>query len=199
MSSACGRRSEPPTWSAERVHDRRDVVERERRLRDHRDRPVGRKRACLLGRLDDDRRLRALAERADHLDVVRVTDERDEMAAVGVRARLGVHLVHERARRVDDLQPARLGVRLHRRCDAVRGEDADLALGNLGLVLDEDRAELLEAAHDVLVVHDLVADVHGRPVLLEQALDDLDGAVDAGAERARRCEEHLSSRLLRAP
>src|SRR5579864_3603991 len=175
----------------ERVDDRRDVVERQGRLRDHGDGLVGRQRARLLRRLDDDGRPRTLAERPDHLDVIRVSDERDEMSAVGVGARLGVHLVHERARRVDDLQAARLGVRLHRRRDAVRGENADLAFGNLGLVLDEHRTELLEAPHDVLVVHDLVADVHGWPVLLEQALDDLDRAVDAGAERARSGEENL--------
>ena len=65
-------------------------------------------RARLLGRLDHDGRARPLAERADHLDVVRVADERDEMAAVGVAPRLGVHLVHERAGRVDDAQAARL-------------------------------------------------------------------------------------------
>jgi hypothetical protein len=56
-------------------------------------------------------------------------------------------------------------------------------------VLDEHGAETLEPADDVLVVDDLVADVHRCAVLLEQPLDDLDGAVDAGAERARGGEE----------
>src|SRR4029079_13824942 len=37
---------------------------------------------------------------------------------------------------------------------------------------------------DVAVVHDLVAHIDGRPVLLERALDDLDRAHDAGAETA---------------
>ena len=89
----------------ERVDDRSDVVEGERRLRDHRDGLVGVELARLLRRLDHDRRVRPLAERPDHLDVVLVADERDEMAAVGVAPRLGVHLVHERARRVDDRRP----------------------------------------------------------------------------------------------
>ena len=62
----------------------------------------------LLGRLDHDGGVRPLAERPDHLDVIRVADERDEMAAVGVAPRLGVHLVHERAGRVDDPQAAPL-------------------------------------------------------------------------------------------
>ena len=107
-----------------------------------------------------------------------------------------MHLVHEWARRVDDAEAARLRILLDGRRDAVRGEHADLALGDLGLVLDEDGAESLEAADDMLVVHDLVTDVHGRPVLLEQPLDDLDGAVDAGAERARGCEEDLHARAF---
>jgi hypothetical protein len=41
----------------------------------------------------------------------------------------------------------------------------------------------------VLVVDDLVADVDGGAVGLEGLVDDQDGAVDAGAEPARRSEE----------
>ena len=146
----------------------------------------------LLRRLDHDGRVGPLAERPDHLDMVRVADERDEMTAVRVAASLGVHLVHERARRIDDTQPARLRVFLHRRRDTVGREHADLTLGNLRLVLDEDGAELLQPADHVLVVDDLVAHVHRRAVLLQQPLDDLDRTVDARAERARRSEQDSS-------
>ena len=104
----------------ERVDDRRDVVERERGLRDHRNRLVASQVPRLLRRLDHDGRVGPLAERPDHLDMVRVADERDEMTAVRVAASLGVHLVHERARRIDDPEAARLGALLHRRRDAVR-------------------------------------------------------------------------------
>src|SRR5260370_16610720 len=102
--------------------------------------------------------------------MVLVADQRYEMAAVGVPPRLGVHLVHERARRVDDAQAAPLRILLHRGRDAVGGEDADLAFRNLRLVLDEDAAELLEPAHDVLVVDDLVAYVDRPPVPLDHPL-----------------------------
>src|SRR5262249_55767303 len=51
---------------------------------------------------------------------------------------------------------------------------------------------------DVLVVNDLVAHVDRRAVLLEQALDDLDRAVDAGAERARRGEEDPAAHVATA-
>ncbi len=83
------------------------------------------------------------------------------------------------------------------------GENADLAARNLVLVLDEDGAEGLEPADDVLVVNDLVAHVDGRPVLVEQPLDDLDRTVDARAEGPWRGQQHAlahatASRLLSA-
>src|SRR6185503_20790837 len=116
-----------------------------------------------------------------------------EMAAVGVAPRLGVHLVHERARRVDDPQATHLRVLLHRRRDAVGRENADRTGWDLVLGLDEDRAELLQAAEDVVVVDDRVADVDRRAVLLEQPLDDLDRPVHTGAERARRGKKDAAS------
>src|SRR4029077_19527212 len=64
---------------------------------------------------------------------------------------------------------------------------------DLRLVLDEDRAQALEPAHDVLVVDDLMADVDGCAVLLEQALDDLDRTVDAGAEGPGCCQQDAAA------
>src|SRR5207237_5542943 len=61
------------------------------------------------------------------------------------------------------------------------------------LRVDEDGAEPLEPAHHVVIVDDLVPDVDRGPVLLEQARDDLDRAVDAGAERARGREQDATA------
>jgi hypothetical protein len=47
-------------------------------------------------------------------------------------------------------------------------------------------------------VNDLVADVDGRPVFLERALDNLDGAHDACAESARLRQNDLHDRLAGA-
>ena len=60
---------------------------------------------------------------------------------------------------------------------------------DVALVLDEDRAPRLEVADDVDVVDDLLADVDRRAVVLERALDGLDGALDAGAVAARGRKE----------
>ena len=62
------------------------------------------------------------------------------------------------------------------------GENADLAGGHFVLGVDEDRSHPLEPAHDVVVVDDLMSNVDRRPVLREQAFDDLDCTIDARAE-----------------
>src|SRR6266566_2308046 len=175
----------------QRVHRRAHVVERQRRLADHGDGPaVGLELGGRLRRLDDHRRLRALAMRTDHLDVVGVSDERDEMAAVRVAARLRMNLRDERTDGVHDTQAAFLAVLAHGRCNTVGGEDTDLTGRDLVLVVDEDGAQVLETTDDMVVVHDLVPDVDRRSVLGEQALDDLDCTVDPRAEGPGCCEQN---------
>ncbi len=129
--------------------------------------------------------------------MVGVADEGDEVSGVGVPARLGVHLRHERADGVDDAQAAGLAVLADGRCDAVRRQHADLPRRDVVLGVDEDRAEPLQPADDVVVVDDLVPNVDGRPVRLEQPLDDLDRAVDARAERPRGGKENPLHAALR--
>jgi hypothetical protein len=49
----------------------------------------------------------------------------------------------------------------------------------------------LQAVDDEAVVDDLVADIDGRPEPLERQLDDLDRAIDSGAEAARRGDQDM--------
>ena len=72
----------------------------------------------------------------------------------------------------------------HRLRHAVRAEDHGRARRHLDQVLDEHRALAPQVLDHELVVHDLVPHVDRRAVQRERALDDLDGAVDAGAEAA---------------
>src|SRR5438309_9708356 len=143
----------------------------------------------VLRGLDHDRSARSLAARADHLHVVRVSDERDEVAGVRIAPCLGMYLRHERANRVDDAQSPALAVLPYNGRDAMRGENADLAGGHFVLGVDEDRSHPLEPAYDVVVVDDLVPHIDRRAVLPEEPLDDLDCTIDPRAERARRCQE----------
>ena len=117
------------------------------------------------------------------------------MPRVHVPARLGVHLRNERADGIDDAEAARLALLADGRRDAVRRQHADLTRRYVVLGVDEDRAEPLQPAHDVVVVDDLVPDVDGGPVRFEQALDDLDRAVDTRAERPRRRQQHLAGHV----
>ena len=138
---------------------------------------------------DQDDALRRLAGRPFDLLVALVADHHDRVAVGGEAPRRDVDLGHQRAGGVDRPQAAGGGVLVDGRGDAVGGEDDHLALRHLGLLLDEDRAALGELLDHVLVVDDLLADVDGRPVEVEGALDGLHGAVDAGAVAARRGEQ----------
>ena len=79
--------------------------------------------------------------------------------------------------------------------DAVRGEHAHRALGHLRLLLHEDRAAFAQLRDDMLVVHDLLAHVHGRAVDLQRAFDRLHGAIDARAVATRSGEQQLLDRV----
>ena len=96
-----------------------------------------------------------------------------------------MHFGDQWAGRVDNAQVARLCVAAYLRRNAVRGEDANGALGNLALGVHEDGATLFELLDDVAVVDDLFSDVNGLLAGLESALDDLHRPIDAGAVSAR--------------
>ena len=142
-------------------------------------------------RLDELDAAGALPHRALDLGVAAVADHHDLAAVLAHLGDLDVHLGHERARRVEHGEPARLGLGAHRLRDAVRGEDDRAAGRNLGELVDEHRALRLQVVDDELVVHDLVAHVDRRAELRERLLDDRDRAVDAGAEAARVREQDV--------
>ena len=91
-------------------------------------------------------------------------------------------------------KPRASGLAAHRLRHAMRAEDHRRAVGHLVEFLDEDRAALLEVVDDVAVVHDFVAHVDRRAQRFERALDDLDRAVDAGAETAGIGEDDVHGR-----
>src|SRR5262245_19885760 len=78
----------------------------------------------------------------------------------------------------------------------MRGEDHRRAIRHLVELLDEHRAEPAQAFDDVHVVHHLVPDVDRRSEHRERALDDVDGAVDAGAETTWIGEQYLHDLAL---
>ncbi len=135
-----------------------------------------------------------LPRRAVDLLVTGVADEQDVVVVGGEPDRLLVHLRHERAGRVDRPQRRRCAA-----CSWTAGATpcaekmTSAALGHLVGLVDEDRAATFEGLDDVLVVDDLLADVHRRAVVLEGLLDGDDGPVDPGAVAPRRGEQHPPS------
>ena len=118
------------------------------------------------------------------LDVMPVADENDGVALLRVAQRLEMDLGHQRAGGVEAPEPAGLGLAAHRRRDAVSREDHDRPGGHVPEVVGEHRALALQVVDHVPVVHDLVPHVDRRAVDLERQIDDIDGAVHAGAEAA---------------
>jgi hypothetical protein len=128
--------------------------------------------------------------------VTAVADQQDGPVLARETPGLEVHLRHERAGRVDDRERPPLGVAVHLRCDPVGGQDDDRSLGNLRLLLDEDRPLRLEVADHVQVVDDLPAHVHGRSMALERALDGVHGTLYTRAVAAGRGEEDLGAHTV---
>jgi len=136
----------------------------------------------------------SLPHRALGLRVPAVADHHDLVALAQHLGHLHVHLGHQRAGGVEHLEPARLGVLAHRLRDAVGAENHRGAGGHLVELLDEHGALAAQLCHHGLVVDNLMAHVDRRAVLLERALDDVDGALDPGAEAARFRQQDVHGR-----
>ena len=123
--------------------------------------------------------------------------DQDDVAAAGeVVLGLPVHLADQRAGGVEVEQLAARGLLRHRLRHAMGGEHHRRIVRDLVEFLDEDRALLLQAFDHEAVVHDLVADVDRRAVAADGLLDDLDRAVDPGAEATRPGEQDVEAGLL---
>src|SRR5690606_13843566 len=92
---------------------------------------------------------------------------------------------------IEQIEAAALRFHFNGARHTVRGEDHRGAIGNFIELLDESRAQGAQALHHVAVVHHLVTHMDRRAEQLERPLDDVDGAVHAGAETARTGQQYL--------
>ena len=175
----------------EQLDDLEGLVDRERGLGDPHDlvRIADLDRVDLLGAVDDLDVLGRLSLRALDFLVPGVPDQEDVVISLGEAHRLLVHLRHQGAGRVDREQVpgGRFGVDGGRH--AVRGEHHSRALGDFLGFGDEDRPAPRQSFDDELVVDDLFAHVHGRPVQREGLLHGVDRAIHARTVPARRGHE----------
>ena len=144
----------------------------------------------LIGLDQGHRAVGDLAEGADHLGMAGMADEQDVAARPRSAARPGG----------GPWRPAGRWRRRSRGRGRARRPGTDLGTpcaekttgrssGHLVELVDEHRAQVAQPVDDEAVVDDLVADIDRRAEPLERQLDDLDGAVDAGAEAARRRDQ----------
>jgi hypothetical protein len=132
-----------------------------------------------------------------------MADQYHLAAVLVVPLGLPVHLADQGAGGVHVEQLPPLGLGRHLLGHAVGREDHRNPVGHLREVLDEDRALGLQSLHHIAVMHDLVAHVDRRAVLLQGALDDLDGPFHPGAEAARvgqkNGQRHFAHDRIRIP
>ena len=81
---------------------------------------------------------------------------------------------------------------MHGRRDAMSREDDDGTFWHLFSFLDEDRSFSFQVLNDVLVMHDLLADVHRRPIQIKRLLNRHDGTINTRAVTTRSRKEHTS-------
>ena len=118
-----------------------------------------------------------------------MADQNEGAALREIALALIVDLGDQRTGRVEHWKPASGRLLLDAARNAVGAEDRHRVFGDLGERLNEAGALGLEAVDHVLVVHDFVAHVNRRAVLLQRALDDLNGADHARA-KAMRLRQH---------
>ena len=139
------------------------------------------------------------AHGAFDLRVAGVADEHHVPPLARVARNFHMHLGDERTGGVEHREPAPRGFVFHRRRHAVRGENDRGAVGHLVELVDEHRAELAQTLDHVHVVHHFVPHVDRRAEQPDGALDDVDGAIDAGAETAGIGEQDLHALRLAPP
>src|SRR5262245_44604828 len=115
-----------------------------------------------------------------------MADEYDFEAFLMVDASLGMDLGDQGARRIQIKEVPPLGRRWYRfRHPMCRKDHGGIRIRYLVQLLHKNGAFCLERVDNVTVVDDFVAHIDGRPELGERQFDDLDGAIDSGAEAAR--------------
>ncbi len=154
----------------------------------------------VLHRFDQVHAALALAHGALDFRMAGVTDH-DHLLLLGAQPTdLDVDLGDQRAGGVEHLKAARGRFFPDRQRHTVRGEHQHSTGGHLAEFLDEHGALGAQVVDHVAVVHHLVTHVHRFAVQGQCTLDDLDGAIDAGAETAWIGEQDLHQGLVvRAP
>jgi hypothetical protein len=111
-----------------------------------------------------------------------MADQDDVIVVAGEPARLGVHLVHQRAGGINDPQTALLRQLTDRWCHAVSAEHDGGPIGHVVQVVDKNDPALQVLPDQRLVVDDLMEGVDGRSKQRKRPIERLDRHLDSGAK-----------------
>ena len=143
---------------------------------------------CRFNGLDEGHLGRYLPHGADYLGVAGMAYQQQMIALPMAMARLHVHFRHQWAGRINVIQILGIGAIDHRLRYSVRTKHhrtRAVGLRNIIDLVDEYDAARPEIINDILVMDDLMPDIHGRAVHHKQAVDNLHGALDSGAKPMR--------------
>ena len=119
-------------------------------------------------------------------------DQNDLVALLVVTGGLVVDLEHQRTGRIQHKQVAVFRARGHRFGHSVGRKDHRLSrLRDFVELFHKNGAFGPQAFHHESIMHDLVADIDRRAILLQSEFDDLDRTVDTCTKAARRGEQDL--------
>ena len=124
--------------------------------------------------------------------------DQDDLAARSMMfLGLVMHLAHQRAGCIKEIEIAAFGIGRHVLGNAMGGKhDRAIVVGDFVEFLDKHRALGFQRFHNEPVVHDFVTHIDRRTVLFEGALDDLDRAIDAGTEATGACKQDAQGGLM---
>ena len=149
---------------------------------------------CLAGVLraiDDLNPIRRLTRGSLNLFVASVAHQDDVVVFLGEALNLAVNLGHQRAGCIDGLQVPSLSGGNHRRRNTVRGEHQDGTFRNLVHLVNEDGAAGFQRRNHKLVVHNLLAHVDRRTVVIQSLFNRNHSTVNASAVAAWAGQKHL--------
>ena len=114
-----------------------------------------------------------------------MADENALTTFAAVAHHLHVHLGHQRAGGIEHLQATSLGFLAYRLGNPMGTEDDNHLIRHLIQLFHEHRATGTQVFDHELVMHHFVTHINGWPEYFQCAVDDLDGAIDAGTEATR--------------
>ncbi len=132
-----------------------------------------------------------LPDGAFHFRMSGVADQEHFARFPGIARDFHMHLGDQGTGGVENIQQAALGFLLYHARHAMGAENDGGAIGHLVQFIDEHRADGAQPVHHVLVMNDLMPHVDGCAEQHHRPLNDVDGAVHAGAESARIGQEDL--------